>query len=356
MDLLNSRAGQLADFLRDQLSRGELAEPLPNTRAWAQRLGVGCRTLYGALHILERERWIVIRPRQGISILARPEPSSSPPAAKAVRILYRGLDYPEFWVRERWGELFFLLSQSLQPHGIALRVERCTDARLRTICAAPARAGFRELLLLRSCPAPYQRQVARSGLPALIFGHRAPGVDLPYINYDLEGAVRHAVHRLLRRGVQPLYFLVEGGKAHGVERQSAAFRSACESWPHPPAGGEIVPISIRPDSQLDLLRRFAARVRKKCGILVAAPVSSAGVVLALLERRIKVPGDAEMVLIGGKPEAAFVSPTSVRYDISLEAGVKNITRAAVHFFETGAMPEVSKTIAMEISNPLESSR
>ncbi|MBI4026785.1 MAG: hypothetical protein HY360_17510 [Verrucomicrobia bacterium] len=39
MSFLRSKAEQLADYLRGGLQRGEAVEPLPNTRAWSEKLG-----------------------------------------------------------------------------------------------------------------------------------------------------------------------------------------------------------------------------------------------------------------------------------------------------------------------------
>jgi hypothetical protein len=254
MSFLRSRHEQLADHLRGQIARGQLREPLPNTRDWASQLGVSCATLYEALNTLKREKLIVVRPRQGIKIIAR---TNSPPVArdaKVVRIVYRGSDYPEFFAYANWCGL---LSQRLQTHGIQLSIERCTDVRLHAL----ARSGNardrspNELLFLRSLSEKYQRLFAKSGRPSLIVGYPAPGISLPYVTCDLEGAIRHAAHSLFRHGFTRVVLLINRVRIHAVQRQCDAFEAACASWPHQPVRGEIVRVPLLPATQVATLHR-----------------------------------------------------------------------------------------------------
>lgn len=58
MNFLRSRFEQLADYLREHILCGAVAEPLADTRSWSKRLCVSRNTLHAALKILERQRLV----------------------------------------------------------------------------------------------------------------------------------------------------------------------------------------------------------------------------------------------------------------------------------------------------------
>lgn len=348
-NFLSFRDERLTDYLREQIATGKLSPPLPNSREWAKSLGIGCRTLYRSLHTLEREGVVEIIPRKGIFIRSTIQEPLASPAENIVRLVYQGSDCTDFHMRNRWCDLLFFLSQRLKLHNIHLLLEKCTDARLRAISKIPQSECPRELLILRSLSERNQRLFANSARPSLVFGYRPPEISLPYVNFDLEGAIRHATHRFFRRGYRHVWFLVNQSKSYGVQRQRDAFSAACQSWVRQPVSGEVISIPIQPDAQLDALKRFSSRPREKHAILVLAPLIFTTVVVALLRHRRDLLEDVEMVSVGGMPDPASIWPDETHYCISIDSAIKTITHAAAHFFQTGIVSNVSKTIPLEIS-------
>lgn len=349
MSFLRSRHEQLADHLRDSIRRGQLPEPLPNTRDWAGQLGVSCAPLYAALHTLQREKLIAIEPRRGVRLRATNLVRPRSGMAKVVRFLYRGMDYPDFSSYSNWCGL---LSQRLQTHGIQFNLERCSDARLRALSEKVGDDALRsELLFLGSLSANYQRRFWRAGRAALIVGYPARGVRLPFVTCDLEGAIRHAAHGLLRRGYSRVHLLINRVHVPAVQRQCDAFAATCSAWPHQPVRGEVVRIPLPPGAQIAWLCGFARRTKDRHGIVVVAPVSVAAVMTALLGHSVLIPQQTEITLIETVPSSVVVWPPPIRYQVSLEAFVNTLTRAAVHFFETGEVPKISKTLPIEQVRP-----
>jgi DNA-binding LacI/PurR family transcriptional regulator len=347
MSFLRKRHEQLVDHLRDAIRDGRVTEPLPNTRDWASQLGVSCTTLYAALRVLVRERLVVIRPRQGVRLNARPPARRVAGLTRTVRILYRGADYPEFFFYSSWCGL---LARRLQPHGIQLTVENCSDAQLRALCSKKEdrSSPLRELFILRSLSERYQRLFHRSGRPSLVLGYPAPGVPLPCVTVDTRGAIRHAAHGLLRRGFSNLHLLIGSVRSHAVKLQADAFEAACAEWPHPPVQRESLLVPLDPPSQIAMLRRFAGRIRGRHGILVLSPVSAGGVMTTLLAHGIGVPDPVEVVVIDSSFTSVVVWPPPIRYEFSIETFVKALTRAAMHFFETGVVPPGARTIPLDV--------
>lgn len=346
MSFLRRRHEQLTDHLREEIRAGRLAEPLPGAREWASRLGVSCTTLYAALHTLEREGLVAIHARRGVRILSDRAKRADLSVTKVVRVIFRGLDYPQLNPSSLWvGQL----TQRLQTHGIQVVAERCTDSRLRHLGRPRAHSSSHtnELLLLGSLSEANQRMFARSGRPALVVGYPAPGVTLPYVTADLEGSIRHATHALFRAGHSHVILLVNRVRIHALERQSRAFRNACADWRPGTVRGEVVLVPPTPDHQLGFLHRFAGRVRSRCGILVVSPVSLAAVMTTLLGRGVRIPGQAAIAWIETVPIPSLVWPPPIHYAVSPDAFVRVLTRAAVYFFKTGEVPAMRKTLPIE---------
>jgi len=348
MSFLRSRAEQLADHLRGQIQRGELVEPLPNTRDWARQLSVSCTALYEALHTLSREKLIVIAPRKGVRL--NPTRSAAVTTEpRIVRLVQRGADYPDLVVSAHlWG----LLSQRLQAQSIQFSVEKCTDRRLRELCDRSTDESKGELLLLRSLSEEYQRMFWRSGKPCLLVGYPSPRVPLPYVTTDLEGAIRHATNAFLRRGFRRLHLLINRVHIPAVERQCQAFTQACVAWPRSPeVAGGVRRVPLQPDAQLAALVRFAAQVRKGDAMIVVGALSIGAVMTSLLARGMRIPADVELVAVDAPPASLVVWPPPVHYTSSTDGMVAQITRAAAHYFKTGKVPDVRKTIAIEPARP-----
>lgn len=350
MGFLHSRDEQLTAHLRGQILHGELADPLPSTRAWAKQLGVGSRTLQGALHRLAREGVVTIKPRQGIAIsgeVKNPPPTST---LKTVRVVYQNRDYSDSHTRSRWGDLLFLLAQRLQAHGIQLTLEKCTDARLRAISRGAKQDHWHELLLLRSLSEKHQHLFQESARPSLVFGHCAPGIYLPYVNFDLDGAIRHATRRFSRLGYSRIFFLINQALAHGVQRQQEIFLTACQSWARRPIHGEVVTLPLQTEAQFQVLRQFSSSLRKNDAVLAAAPVPLSALITTLLKYRGDVFSGIGIVSVGGRSDPPSLWPPPVHYNIPVDSALKVITHAAVHFFETGVLPRIAKTIPLEIAD------
>ncbi len=243
-----------------------------------------------------------------------------------------------------------MLSQRLQPHRIQLILEKCTDIRLQAISRVKEKNYRHEFLVLRSLSEKNQLHFHHSGRPALVLGHCAPGIDLPFVNFDLEGAIRHAIRHFSRLGRQQIYFLINEGAAYGLHRLRDAFVTACQSWPHRPISGKIVCIPREPAAQFHELHRFSSSLQKMDGVLVMAPVNFAAVITTFLRYRGDIFPEIEMISVGSAADPPVSWPPAMRYYIMLEPAIKAITHAAVHFFETGFLPKLSKIIPLEISN------
>jgi DNA-binding LacI/PurR family transcriptional regulator len=342
---LRSKAAQLAEYLRHEVQHRRIAVPLPGSREWSRQLGVSRRVFSAAVAELQREGWLTVHPR---GVRLHPERAhrrtGNPNAPRVVRLLlfaaYRRHIHGYF-------ETISTLQEQLHTQGLELKWESCTSARLRAIARQPSLPH--ELLILASVPPAAQRLFAASGKPAIVLGEVAPDVALPFVTADQVGAVRHATFRLLQRGFDEIILVHVNVEAAGIRRALDAFDAAVSSWPRQPVKGRRVPTPLDEPSLLATARRIASGVRGRTGIIVVAPIPIGLVVTALWHHALRVPEQVEVVALFHSPEAIRLFPPPAHYPSPVEKLVRRLTSAAVTFFDTGAVPPIAKTVAVELS-------
>ncbi len=344
---LQSKPLQLAEYLRQSVRHGKLEEPLPGMREWSRQLGVSRRTLHAAVQILQGEHLLTMHPRGARLNPHPPDRSSAKPAApRRVRWLIDGTYRHHLHSHRR---TFDLLHARLRLRGIELKFEICAPVRLREI--ARLKPVPNELLLLGSLPTNYQRMFAGTAKPVLVLGEVAPGLDLPFVNSDQAGAVRHAAHRLLRQGCMQLKLVHVKSAAAGMRSARESFRQACATWTKGAVPGQAIATELDLTSLLSAMQRVTAHIKQRTGIIVLAPVPVAMVVTALLQHGIAVPAQAEVVALLHSPEAVRLYPPPPAYAWPMTAIVREITRAAESFFATGILPASGKLLTAELAKP-----
>jgi hypothetical protein len=342
---LQSKPYQLAEFLRQSIRHGKLAEPLPGMRLWSRQLGVSRRTLDSALRILRDEGLLTMHPR-GARLNIGPNQSTANPvqSPRRVRWLIDG-SYRHHLHGQH--QTFDLLHERLRLRGIELKSEICTPVRLREIARQTPVAN--EFFLLGSLPPTYQRLFAATAKPVLVLGEVSAGLDLPYVNSDQAGAVRHAAFRLLRQGCTQLKLIHVKSAAVGMRSAQTAFRQACSEWTRASVNGQLIATELDLTSLLVAMRRVTGQIKQRTGILVLSPVPIAMVITALLQHGIAVPAQAEVVALLHSTESTHLYPPPPAYEWPMAAIVREITRAAEHFFNTGTLPPGGKLLTAEMA-------
>lgn len=340
---LQSKPAQLAEYLRTAIRDGTLAEPLPGMRVWSRELGVSRRTLHTALQTLQREGLLKMHARGArlTSTQAAPKPEAG---LRRMRWLIDGTYRHLLHNHHR---TFDLLHERLRLRGIELKSEICTPVRLREI--ARQKSAANELLLLGSLPPVYQKLFAATGRPALVLGEVAPGLDLPYVNTDQAGIVRHATFHLLRQGCTHLKLVHIKSAAIGIKSARTAFQKACREWEKTPVTLQLIATELDLTSLLQAMRRLTNSVTERTGVLVLSPVPIAMVVTALLQKGIAVPAQAEVIALLHSTEAVHLCPPPTAYAWPMQAVVKEVTRAAETYFTTGRLPAGGKLLDAELT-------
>jgi hypothetical protein len=338
---VQSRAEQVAGYLREQLARGALVAPLPGTREWSRQLGVSRSTLDAAVKLLEREQWIKIT-AQGVAL----RETGSPGRNRSVRPRIR-------WLLESAQQIPIhnsiaavgMMQNRVRLKGIEVDWELCRPARLREI--ARSRTGAGDLFILASLHPAFQRHFVEAGKPALVLGEVAAGLDLAFVNADLSGAVRHAVFQLLRAGCTRMELIRLNHPATGIANAARAFEEAVKAWPMAVPARVLVTTLDRP-SLLAAMRRLVAARSGCVGCVVLAPVPVGMVVSALLTDGRKLPGQAKVAAVFHSDDAVRLCAPLLHYPWPGRALVAKISAMADTYFATGQLP-ASRTLPVALS-------
>jgi len=340
MEFLQNRSEQLADFLRKGIHTGELINPLPPSRAWCEKLGVGRPNLLRALQILESEGLLKISAK-GVVLLPVKKKRKDLHSSKTVRWLYPTGNTVDFTIH------FSALFEQLQLHEIRLSMECCTQERLKSIGAKKTRSH--DFFILTRMPLSFQKMFLKFKKPCMLLGLTKPGIPLPYLSPDLGGSTRHAALSLLRRGVKRLVLLNIRTKAEGPARVEENFRQTCKEWPHQPVQDEVIFVWNDFNSMRAAMRRIVNTIHEPCGFLVCAPVPVSLLVTLLLQKGIPIPQQAEIIAIEHQPETVQFSVPITLYSISRKNYVKPLVQAALHYFETGMVINEQKLLPMTMT-------
>jgi len=338
---LRSRADQLADYLRGCVARGELVEPLPSVRDWSSQLGVGRGSLEGALKILAREGVMRVLPRQGIRLISVSKNVTGTAQSRLVRWLYYGRDFPDL---SSVMEILAPISERLRWHDIRFSIERCDTARLRAIHSKGENQS--EMFVLTSLPQNFQRMFADFQTSAMILGLPFPGVSLPFISIDVMPAIRHATHRLARRGFRKVNLIVKEGSRQPMEED---FRRYCVEAT-PTVEGHVLRMPMEYYAQAAAVERWAGRITGRVGVIAVYPIPTSNLMTALMKRGISVPDEVEVVALNTSQHYVRVVPVPALYLYPAEALAKAVCRAALHYFEHGRLPVLRKMIPLELGD------
>jgi len=342
MNYLRYRSEQLANFLREGILRGEYPAPFPSTRIWCQQLGVGRPTLLRALQALHSEGLISMTKRGAVlSPLRQNLETISHQTPKIVRILTQGSSGGYFDLE------IIRLSEQLQLHGIRLVIESCNLVRLKKVASQPGHSS--ELYCLLSIPVGYQKHFLPRKDSTLVLGFTNSELSLPYLTPDLNGCTRHATNSLLRQGFKRLIMLENSVKTAGAAQCVETFKNACKDWHSQQVQFEVHLIWTDLTSMRSSIKRIVSKIKEPCGILIHAPISLGILVTNLLQKHFDIPKQVAIRAIEYRVEEVQFSVPIPHYAVSTDRFTKEILHVALHFFETGVLPDVRKVLPMDVT-------
>jgi hypothetical protein len=204
----------------------------------------------------------------------------------------------------------------VESAGLMFRFEHCPrlkgqrgDAEMREFTNQPAVAGW---VLLGACEAA-QQWFARSGLPAMVFGARFPGVRIPCVEYASRALGRHAGLEFLRRGHRRIAIIYPAVGFPADEQCAEGVREAVAQQ----GGGQAEVVDGKYEPSVEGIRkvmgRLLGREHAPTGFLVTQPNFVWPVLGCLQLAGRSVPRDAAVISRANDLFLATAIPEVTRY-------------------------------------------
>lgn len=312
--------------------RGEWEEFLPSERTLCTRLRISRPSLRAVLVQLEREgvispvenkrRRVLAAPaaargeaRPGLIALLTPVPVQSMPP------------FVLFWVdalRELLAEAGHQLEVHASPH--------CYTAKpaggLKKITQRVQAATW---VLFRSTAA-MQRWFVDQGMPVVIAGSCAKGVELPSVDIDYRATCRHAATMLRQKGHQRIALLLPDSTHGGDAESELGFQEAL-------AASDATPLVVRHrESAEQVVQHLDEALRRKpapTALLVARSIHTLTVVTHLLRQGHKLPRDFAVVSRDDDAFLDHVVPRITRYAADPAKFARRLSRLVIELAQTG---------------------
>jgi hypothetical protein len=285
---------QAVENLRVLIRKGTWQNGLPSERSLSRMADVSRPVLRQALHRLRDEGLLrIVRGRR--AEILRPARRHPPEGEPGRVVILRPGGVPE---EETTGRIEFVeLRRELVRQGY--RLDTLTDLRLQRKRPEPV---LREILrqqaahrwLLVSAPQAVQAWFASQRLPTVLIGHPFPRVELPFVDADWAGTMRHAVHALFRRRHRDIVCLLRAfPHAAGQEVAEQAFDAAARE-----RGGAVCRMVHTTGDVAELSRtvgRLMAAARRPTGILVHHFLDLVTLLTLLQNGGFRIPADVSVI-------------------------------------------------------------
>lgn len=283
------------------------------------------------------------RPRKGFYLSRKPVRPARLQRPPLVRWIFYD---PKHRYTPSSAEILMVINQKLAAHHIGFNVEWSNDARMHALFEGGAHSH--EMLVFPNFSLKHQR-VFSDFQSALLIGLPVRGIRLPYISTDVFSAIRHATFMLVRHGFERIGLVNPIGRrlTEFHQRLEDEFREICAKAPHP-VHAEVVWLPDEISEQCSAIQRFATRIRGRQGLVVNAPLSPGLLIMVLTNCGLKIPEQVEILPVNCVSSQMVVFPRLAHYPFPMEPFAKAVCQAAIHYFETGALPVLRKNIPLTL--------
>jgi DNA-binding LacI/PurR family transcriptional regulator len=325
-------SAQAAAALRKAIAAGIWHDLLPSERRLCALLQVSRPTVRSALRTLAGEGIVEVGPRQPARLRRRPRAPAPAPRHLVALVSHQPLSRLTLTAYQGISEM----RAQLARHGFTLQEFVCrgrSPATQRRQLEAFVRESGAAGSVLVSVSRGVQEWFAARRLPALVLGSCHAAVSLPSLDVDYRAVCRHAAGRLLRAGHRRLALLVPDLGVAGDLASEAGFLEGVAR--HPGTSALVVRHGAAAG---DLTARLSALLRTPAAptaLLVARPVHTVTVLVALLRLGLRVP--ARLSLIARDHDPVYAG-TVDHYAFGNDAFAHRLSRLMLQLVAQGRLP------------------
>ncbi|MBX3749356.1 MAG: substrate-binding domain-containing protein [Opitutaceae bacterium] len=326
---------QAAQALRAAVDSGTLTDPLPGEHTLAEQLGISRPTLRAALAMLAGEGWLKLARGRRTRLLRQSETHEPPPVQVCIVC-------PQSRQQIVPGEHPILqqLHARFAANGIAwedIFEGRLAGARPEGRLRELTRQHPRACWLLLASTAPMQRWFAAVGLPCLVLGSCHADVRLPSLDLNYRAIGWHAGGTLLQHGHRHVAIVTPHSPLAGDLACRAALRDALAKAA-PAANLTEVATGPAPRDLRTKLDRLLALPNRPTAIFCLLPAQSLAVLLHLLDRGWRIPGDLTLLARDLPPVLATVMPEFAHYSRPVDRLASRALRLAQDLLAGRSVP------------------
>jgi LacI family transcriptional regulator len=328
---------ETAQALRSGIEERVWVESLPGERILCKQLHVSRPTLRLAFTLLEKEGMISVSP--GIHRRIMSAPARSLHAGQKVLgiIAAQPMNQVARIPGEMILEMRYQLSQSgfdsevnVAPHGDFKPHRRKLEHFIRE------HGIFCCILMLSS--KELQSWFHENGIPAFVLGSTHPTVPLPSLDVDYYAVCHHAAGLFLGRGHRHLVMLLQEGNIAGDLASERGFIDGVSQSAHPDVRCTIIHHTGETQDICRKLDRLFDRPNPPTALLVCKPLETLISFTHLLNRGIKLPGQASLISRDRDYIFEHLHPTLAHYSFPTEAFSQRLIRLMLQLVEDGSLP------------------
>ncbi len=329
-----SLAALTARSLREALEAGLWQGHLPGERELCARLQVSRHTLRAALEELQREGLLEVSDRSRRRITLKTPAAATGHHVIAVLSAYPLLSLPPSLVvmvdelRAKLADAGYSVEFYVSPACFSNKPARALEG-------LTARSPAAAWLLLGSLE-PVQSWFSRRGLPCLVVGSCARGIELPSVDADFRAVCRHAGAMLRRKGHQAIALIRPEGDFGGDLESEAGLREALRGDSQ--ASLRVLRHNGTPEHLCERLDHALNSPRPPTACVVARAVHTLTVMMFLMGRGLRIPQDVAVVSRDDEMFLRHTLPVVTRYTASPARLARGVFTAATRLAGKGPPP------------------
>lgn len=327
-----TRATQVAAFLRARIKSGEWGDAIPAERVLATQIGTSRTTLRLALDLLQQEGVVLVRSRQGTTV-KEADSRGGRGRRMALRSRSVGLFLPVemdhlfqrtiLWIDE-CRRILYSRQIGLQVYQKKFRSDGAKNRAFRKLVRESRHDCW--LISWSNSNASMKQWCEESNVPALVIGARHAGCGLPHVMVDHQASGHHAAAQMIRMGHRHLAMLMDREGKLGDMECSAAFLETARA--HDGVVAEVIHHNGTTDGVCHLVDRLVERAEKPSAWLIADPLCYLTVHTRLMQRGVRIPDDISLVCRDEDAWLASCMPEPSRYVFDSRQLAKQVARMA----------------------------